>query len=79
MAYGIESIKFKYIEGNKQSFIWIQICVSIGLSPLVRLLNMVDSEVTFDNRLGDHIPLHDEDIMTSKPKIYVATAHKIVS
>lgn len=64
--------QFKYIKGTEKSISVDTICIAVGLSPMTELLNMIGIEVTWDNRLGGHIPLHDENMMTSRPGIYVA-------
>jgi NADPH-dependent 2,4-dienoyl-CoA reductase/sulfur reductase-like enzyme len=48
------------------------ICLSVGLSPLVELARMPGCQVAFCRQLGGYVPLHDEDMETTVPGIYVA-------
>ncbi|MEW6524032.1 MAG: FAD-dependent oxidoreductase [Bacillota bacterium] len=48
------------------------VCLAVGLSPLCELLWMMGASLAHDTRLGGHFPVHDEDLRTSVPGVWVA-------
>jgi thioredoxin reductase len=46
--------------------------LAVGLTPLTELAWMAGSEFFFSPKLGGHLPLHDENMLTSLPYLYVA-------
>ena len=48
------------------------ICIAVGLSPLVELAHMAECRIAYMPELGGHVPLHDENMETSAPGIYIA-------
>jgi thioredoxin reductase len=48
------------------------ICIAVGLSPLVELAQMAECRIAYLPELGGHVPLHDENMETSVPGVYVA-------
>lgn len=48
------------------------VCLAVGLSPLTELAWMAGCEFTFIPPLGGHIPIHDKNMETTLPGLYVA-------
>jgi thioredoxin reductase len=48
------------------------IALAVGLSPMTELALMAGAECTYSGALGGHVPIHDEDLMTTVPGLYVA-------
>ena len=46
--------------------------LAVGLTPLTELAWMAGCEFFFSAKLGGHLPLHDENMLTSLPYLYVA-------
>ena len=46
--------------------------LAVGLTPLTELAWMAGCEFFFSPKLGGHLPLHDENMLTSLPSLYVA-------
>jgi len=46
--------------------------LAVGLSPLAELAWMAGCSFVFSSRLGGHVPLHDENMLTTLPGLYVA-------
>lgn len=46
--------------------------LAVGLTPLAELAWMAGCEFVFSPRLGGHVPLHDMEMRTTNPHIYVA-------
>ena len=46
--------------------------LAVGLTPLTELAWMAGCEFFFSPKLGGHLPLHDENMLTSLPYLYVA-------
>ncbi len=59
-------------EGERRTFDVDCICIAVGLSPLGELAHMADCRMAWLPELGGHVPLHDENMATSAPGIYVA-------
>lgn len=68
---GLDS-NWKPIPGTEKQLEVDTVCVAVGLTPLAELLWMFGVEFTWDSLLGGHIPLHDEDMQTTKPGVFVA-------
>lgn len=60
------------IPGTEQTLDVDTICLAVGLSPMSELVWMAGCEFTYIGSLGGHIPLHDENMETTVPGIYVA-------
>jgi len=60
------------VEGKRRSFDVDCICIAVGLSPLVELAHMAECRMAYLPALGGHVPLHDANMQTSAPGIYVA-------
>ncbi len=48
------------------------ICLAVGLSPMTELTWMAGCQATYIGELGGHVPLHNQDMETTVPGIYVA-------
>jgi len=46
--------------------------LAVGLTPLIELAWMAGCQLTFSPLLGGHVPVHDENMRTSLPWLYVA-------
>ena len=46
--------------------------LAVGLTPLTELAWMAGCEFFFSPKLGGHLPLHDENMLTNLPYLYVA-------
>ncbi|MBF0543622.1 MAG: FAD-dependent oxidoreductase [Candidatus Riflebacteria bacterium] len=48
------------------------ICLAVGLSPLIDLFQQGKCKMVYISELGGLVPIHDANMMTSNPRIYVA-------
>ncbi len=64
--------KWQPIPGTERTLDVDTICLAVGLSPLTELAWMAGCEFTFIPPLGGHVPIHDENMETTLPGIYVA-------
>jgi len=48
------------------------ICIAVGLRPLAELCHMAGVRFQYHPALGGHVPLHDADMQTTLPGVYVA-------
>lgn len=60
------------VAGTEQEWKVDLVCLAVGLSPLAELAWMAGCEFECVRQLGGHVPLHDEDMRTTVPGIYVA-------
>lgn len=63
---------FNPIEGTEKIFKVDLICLAVGLSPLLELLNLMDCEKMYVPELGGWLPLHNNLMETTCKGIYVA-------
>ncbi|WP_422446195.1 NAD(P)/FAD-dependent oxidoreductase [Thermoanaerobacterium sp. DL9XJH110] len=63
---------WKPVEGSEREFKVDTVCLAVGLSPLTELAWMAGCEFTFIPALGGHVPVHDRNMETTVPGIYVA-------
>jgi thioredoxin reductase len=63
---------FSPIPGTEREIEVDTIGIAVGLSPMTELLYIAGAAFTYQGGLGGHIPLHDEDLMTTVPGLYVA-------
>lgn len=64
--------KFNPIAGTEEILEADTVCIAVGLSPMTELAWLIGCDFTFIPTLGGHIPLHDVNMETSVPGIYVA-------
>jgi sarcosine oxidase subunit alpha len=57
--------------GTEKSIECDMILVAIGLSPLCDLLYHAGCRIDYISELGGNVPYHDENMMTSKPNVFV--------
>lgn len=60
------------IEGSEKDFDVDTVCLAVGLNPMTELLWMTGCKFDFIPAFGGHVPLHDENMETSKEGLYVA-------
>lgn len=63
---------FCEIKGTEEEIDVDTICIATGLSPLAELAWMAGCEFLYSKDLGGFVPLHDDDMQTTKEGIYVA-------
>lgn len=64
--------KWQQVPGSEQTLAADTVCLAVGLSPLTELAWMAGCKFTFIPSLGGHIPMHDENMETTLPGVYVA-------
>lgn len=64
--------KFKQIPGTEFTLEADTICLAAGLTPLTELAWLAGCEFQFVPALGGHLPIHNEQMKTTVPHIYVA-------
>jgi len=64
--------KWQPVPGTERTLEADTVCLAVGLSPLTELAWMAGCEFTFIPPLGGHVPIHDENMETTLPGIYVA-------
>ncbi len=64
--------KFQEIPGTEKMLEADTVCIAVGLTPLTELAWLAGCEFTFIPLLGGHIPIHNEDMETTVPGLYVA-------
>ncbi len=60
------------IQGTEQTLEVDTICLAVGLEPMAELAWMAGCEFVYIPSLGGHVPVHDENMETTVPGIYVA-------
>jgi len=64
--------KFQPISGTEQMLEADTVCIAVGLTPLTELAWLAGCRFTFVPALGGQIPIHDENMATTVPGLYVA-------
>ena len=64
--------KFQQIPGTEEDIKCDTLCLAVGLTPLTELLWQAGCHMEFIRELSGHVPVLDENLMTSVPGIYVA-------
>ena len=64
--------KFQPIPGTERAIAADTVCLAVGLNPMTELAHMAGCEFTFIPALGGHVPMHDDNMATTAPGIYVA-------
>ncbi len=64
--------RFREVPGSEFTVEVDTVCLSVGLSPLVELAATAGCEMKYIPSLGGWVPWHDENMMTSRPDVYVA-------
>lgn len=60
------------ISGKEQTIDCDTICLAVGLNPMTELAYLAGCKMTFISALGGHVPLHNENMETTVPGVYVA-------
>ncbi len=63
--------KFECVMGKEFTIECDMILIAVGLSPLCELLYQAGCRIEYIPELGGNIPYYNEELMTSKPNIYV--------
>lgn len=72
---GVELIEldhFKPIPGTEKRLEADTICMAVGLTPMVELASLAGCELIQIPSLGGLVPLHDENMRTTNPDVYIA-------
>ena len=63
---------FVPIPGTEKTFEVDTVCLAVGLNPMTELIWMAGCEFCFIPAFGGHVPLHDANMETTVPGLYVA-------
>jgi NADPH-dependent 2,4-dienoyl-CoA reductase/sulfur reductase-like enzyme len=63
---------WRQVPGTEQVYDVDVICLALGLTPLSELAWMAGCEFAYVPQLGGHVPIHDHNMQTTVPGIYVA-------
>jgi thioredoxin reductase len=63
---------FNFLAGTERRVEVDQICIAVGLRPLIELARLADCSIGYIDWLGGFLPLHNEYMQTSKSDVYVA-------
>lgn len=64
--------EFKVVPGTEKVVACDTICLAVGLTPLVDLLWQAGCYLGFVAELGGYVPIHDRELRTTVPNIFVA-------
>lgn len=64
--------QFQPIAGTEQVLEADTVCLAVGLNPMTELIWMAGCEFCFIPAFGGHVPLHDANMETTVPGLYVA-------
>ncbi len=64
--------KFQIIKGSEKEYKVDLICIAAGLTPLIELCMMAGCELSYLPSIGGFVPLHNEDMETTVPGVYIA-------
>jgi len=64
--------KFQHIPGTEKTFEVDTVCLALGLTPMTELVWLTGCEFCFIPAFGGHIPMHDENMETTVPGLYMA-------
>ena len=62
----------RQIPGTEEEYEVDLICIAVGLSPLAELAWMAGCRFEYISELGGHVPIHNSNMETTVPGIYVA-------
>jgi len=63
---------FKPIAGTEQKIPCDTVCIAVGLTPSIRLLEQIGAKTEFIPEAGGHIAVHDSTMQTNVHGVYVA-------
>jgi thioredoxin reductase len=64
--------KWKIVPGTEQHLNADTVCLAVGLNPMTELAWMCGCRFVYIPSFGGHVPLHDENMETTVPGVYVA-------
>ena len=64
--------KWQHIPGTEKVFEVDTVCLALGLTPMTELVWLTGCEFCFIPAFGCHIPMHDENMETTVPGLYMA-------
>lgn len=64
--------RFHPIAGTEQTLECDTLCLAVGLNPITELAWMAGCEFEYIGPFGGHVPLHNADMRSSKPDIFIA-------
>jgi NADPH-dependent 2,4-dienoyl-CoA reductase/sulfur reductase-like enzyme len=64
--------QWRQVPGTERKFDVDVICLALGLTPLSELAWMAGCNFAYVPQLGGHVPIHDDNMQTTVPGIYVA-------
>ena len=64
--------KWQVVPGTEKTYEVDTVCLAVGLNPMTELVWMVGCAFDFIPAFGGHVPLHDENMETTVPGVYVA-------
>ena len=68
----VELDHFQPVPGTEKVLEADTVCMAVGLTPMIELASMAGCQLAEIPALGGVIPLHDEDMRTSNPDVYIA-------
>ena len=69
---GVERVEVGAVAGPIRSIACDAVCLAVGLSPAVELLNVLGGALEMDSARGGYAPVTDDGVSTSLPNIFVA-------
>lgn len=72
VTMGTVSSSGKLIKGSEETIPVDFVCIAGGLYPLAELAAVVDCPFKYVEELGGHVPIHNEEMETPVPGIYVS-------
>jgi len=63
---------FKPVSGTEEDVTCDTLCIAVGLTPSIRLLEQIGAKIEFIPEAGGHIAVHDSTMKTNVNGIYVA-------
>ncbi len=64
--------RWQHIPGTEKTFDVDTVCLAVGLNPMTELLWMAGCRFCYIPAFGGHVPLHDGNMETTVPGLYVA-------
>lgn len=62
----------QHIHGTEQNITCDTICLAVGLTPSIRLLEQIGVRTEFIPEAGGHVAIHNSSMQTNVPEVYVA-------
>ncbi len=68
----VELDHFKAIPGTEKIIEADTVCMAVGLTPMTELASLCGCELVESRGLGGLVPVHDHDMRTTNPNVYIA-------